>query len=290
MQKKVISCVLIEDYCRFLYQNELSAGTIKKYNYYLNLFKEYLRGSAVTKEMVILWKEELRKSLSPVTANGALAALNGFFRHCGWDECTARYIKVKQRVFCPKQRELSREDYTRLVAAARKEGNERLCLLLQTVCATGIRISELNYITVSAVERQVAEVDCKGKVRTIYLTDGLCRLLREYAREKGIKSGMIFITRSGRPMDRSNIWREMKKIAMKAGVNLDKVFPHNLRHLFARVYYSQEQDLVRLADILGHSSVNTTRIYTMESGENHIRQLEKMDLLVGRYNRIPLLL
>ncbi len=180
--------------------------------------------------------------------------------------------------------------YKRLVNVARSEGNERLSLLLQTVCSTGIRISELNYITVNAVDKQIAEVDCKGKVRTVFLTDGLCRLLKAYARKMNIVSGMIFVTRNGRPLDRSNIWREMKRISHKAGVNPDKVFPHNLRHLFARVYYSQEKDLVRLADILGHSSVNTTRIYTMESGENHLRQLEKMDLLIDRYNRIPLLL
>ena len=290
MPKKIISDALIEDYCRWMYENEMSTGTIKKYHYYLNLFRAFLNGSAVDKKKVIIWKEELREEYSPVTANGALAALNGFFRHCGWKGCTAKFIKIKQRIFCPKQRELSREEYTKLVAAARQEGNERLCLLLQTVCSTGIRISELSYITVSAVERQIAEVDCKGKVRTVFLTDKLCGLLREYARKMDIRSGMIFITRSGKPMDRSNIWREMKKIGVKAGVSPDKVFPHNLRHLFARVYYSQEQDLVKLADILGHSSVNTTRIYTMESGENHMRQLEKMGLLIDRYNRIPLLL
>lgn len=189
------------------------------------------------------------------------------------EDCTARFIKVKQKIFCPKQRELSREEYTKMVEAAREDGNERLCLLLQTVCSTGIRISELSYITVSAVERQAVEVDCKGKVRTVILTDGLCRLLREYAMKMNIKSGAIFITRSGKPMDRSNIWREMKKIGLKAGVNPNKVFPHNLRHLFARVYYSQEQDLARLADILGRRSISTTRICTMESGENHKKQL-----------------
>ena len=140
------------------------------------------------------------------------------------------------------------------------------------------------------MEKQIVQVDCKGKVRTIFLTRQLCRLLKEYAEKRKVQSGPIFVTRSGKPMDRSNIWREMKQISRKAGVNPDKVFPHNLRHLFARVYYSQEKDLVRLADILGHSSVNTTRIYTMESGENHLRQLEKMNLLIDRYNRIPLLL
>ena len=290
MAKRLISDSMMKDYCRQMHQNEMSSGTIKKYYYYLNLFRSYMNGRPVSKDMVILWKEGLRERFSPVTANSALAALNGFLRWLGWEDCAVRFIKVKQRVFCSGQRELSREEYIRLVKVAGSEGNERLCLLLQTVCSTGIRISELNYITVNAVDRQIAEVDCKGKVRTVFLTDGLCRLLKAYARKMNIVSGMIFVTRSGKPMDRSNIWREMKQISQKAGVNPDKVFPHNLRHLFARVYYSQEKDLVRLADILGHSSVNTTRIYTMESGEKHLRQLEKMNLLIDRYNRIPLLL
>ncbi|CAK7045173.1 MAG: Tyrosine recombinase XerD [Bacteroides rodentium] len=177
-----------------------------------------------------------------------------------------------------------------MVEAARKDGNERLCLLIQTLCSTGIRISELSYITVTAVEKQIVQVDCKGKVRTIFLTRQLCRLLKEYAETRKIQSGTIFVTRSGKPMDRSNIWREMKKIGKKAGINPQKIFPHNLRHLFARVYYSQERDLLRLSDILGHSSVNITRIYTMESGENHVRQLERMGLLIEHYNRRGILL
>lgn len=290
MAKKVISDRMIEDYCQWLRQNEMSFGTITKYRHYLKVFRDFLKGNAVSKEKVIIWKDQLRERLSPVTANGALAALNSFFRFCGWEDCAVRFIKIKQRIFCPKQSELSREEYASLVSAAQREGNERLALLLQTVCSTGIRISELCYITVAAVEQQTAQVDCKGKVRTVFLTNALCRLLKEYAKKMNIQSGMIFVTRTGKPMDRSNIWREMKKIAIKAGVDTNKVYPHNLRHLFARVYYSQEKDLVRLSDILGHSSVNTTRIYTMESGENHIRQLEKMDLLIDRYNRIPLLL
>lgn len=286
----VITEELTEAYCQWMALNEMSSGTIKKYRYYLNLFRKFLNGNAVSKENVIIWKEELRRNLSSVTANGALAAVNGFFKFCNRDDCMVRFIKIRRRIYCRKQRELSRYEYEKLVEAAWREGNERLAVLIQTVCSTGIRISELNYITVEAVRRQLAEVDCKGKVRTVFLTDQLCRLLNDYVCKMGIHSGMIFITRSGNPMDRSNIWREMKRAGIMAGVNPDKVFPHNLRHLFARTYYSQEKDLLRLADILGHSSVNTTRIYTMESGEHHIRQLEKMDLLIERYNRIPLLL
>lgn len=290
MLKRAIAGKTIEEYCLWLQHNEMSQGTIYKYRYYLNQFEQFMDGAAVTKERVLIWKETLKKNLSPVTVNGALAAINGFFRYVGWDDCLVKFIKVKQQVFCSGQKEMKREEYLQLVEAARKDGNERLCLLIQTLCSTGIRISELSYITVTAVEKQIVQVDCKGKVRTIFLTRQLCRLLKEYAEKRKIRSGPIFVTRSGKPMDRSNIWREMKKIGKKAGVNPQKIFPHNLRHLFARVYYNQERDLLRLSDILGHSSVNTTRIYTMESGENHVRQLERMGLLIEHYNRIPLLL
>ena len=290
MPKRMISGGEIDEYCLWLQHNEMSQGTIHKYRYYLKQFELFMDGGAVTKERVMIWKEKLKGNLSPVTVNGALAAVNGFFRYLGWNDCLVKFIKVKHHVFCSRQKELNREEYFRLVEAAREDGNERLCLLIQTVCSTGIRISELSYITVTAVEKQIAEVDCKGKVRTIFLTQQLCRLLKEYAEKRKIRSGTIFVTRNGKPLDRSNIWREMKKIGIKAGVDPEKIFPHNLRHLFARVYYSQEKDLLRLSDILGHSSVNTTRIYTMESGENHVRQLERVGLLIDRYNRIPLLL
>ena len=283
MLKRAIAGKTIEEYCLWLQHNEMSQGTIYKYRYYLNQLEQFMDGAAVTKERVMIWKETLRRNLSPVTVNGALAAVNGFFRYLGWNDCLVKFIKVKQQVFCSRQKELKREEYLQLVEAAQKDGNERLCLLIQTLCSTGIRISELSYITVTAVEKQIVQVDCKGKVRTIFL-------LKEYAEKRKVQSGPIFVTRSGKPMDRSNIWREMKKIGKKAGINPQKIFPHNLRHLFARVYYSQEKDLLRLSDILGHSSVNTTRIYTMESGENHVRQLERMGLLIEHYNRIPQLL
>lgn len=254
MLKRAIAGKTIEEYCLWLQHNEMSQGTIYKYRYYLNQLEQFMDGAAVTKERVMVWKETLRRNLSPVTVNGALAAVNGFFRYLGWNDCLVKFIKVKQQVFCSGQKELKREEYLQLVEAAQKDGNERLCLLIQTLCSTGIRISELSYITVTAVEKQIVQVDCKGKVRTIFLTRQLCRLLKEYAEKRKVQSGPIFVTRSGKPMDRSNIWREMKKIGKKAGINPQKIFPHNLRHLFARVYYSQEKDLLRLSDILGHSS------------------------------------
>lgn len=290
MEKRILSDHLIEAYNSWLYQNEKSRGTIQKYNYYLRQLQKYADGQEITKELLLQWKGILKTELSSCTVNGALAAINGFLHFAEWDHCAVKLLKVPRQVFCAKRRELSKEEYQRLIEAAEQMGNTRMALLLQTVCSTGIRISELSYITVEVLERQYAEVDCKGKIRKIFLTDRLCRMLKAYAEQKHITEGMIFITRTGKAMDRSNIWREMKKIGACAGVAQEKVFPHNLRHLFARVYYSQEKDLLRLSDVLGHSSINTTRIYTMESGENHIRQLEKLDLLAGDYYRIPLLL
>lgn len=263
-----------------MHQNEMSNKTISKYRHYLDIFLMFLDGSEVTKEKVILWKEYLREQLQPTTINGALAALNSFLRYREWEDCTVKLIKVKRRVYMLEQQELTKEEYIRIVQTAVNMGNERLALMLQTICCTGIRISELSFLTVEAVAHRVMDVDCKGRVRTVFLTEMLCERLEDYVDRMQIKTGSIFVTKSGKPMDRSNIWREMKTVGIKANVDPRKVFPHNLRHLFARSYYSQEKDLLRLADILGHSSVNTTRIYTMESGGNHMRQLEKMNLLV----------
>lgn len=282
MKQREISEKMIEEYCVWMHQNEMSIRTIAKYRHYLDIFRDFLDGSGVTKEKTIIWKALLREKLLPATINGALAALNSFFKYQGWEDCIVKLIRVKRRVFISEREELSRDEYTRIVQTAMVTGNERLALMIQTICSTGIRISELSFLTVEAVARRVMDVDCKGKVRTVFLTDGLCERLSSYAEKMNIGSGGIFITKSGKPMDRSNIWREMKAVGAMAGVDPQKVFPHNLRHLFARVYYSQEKDLLRLADILGHSSVNTTRIYTMESGGNHIRQLEKLDFLVKK--------
>lgn len=287
-EKRNITQQKINLYCQWLYQNEKSRGTIKKYRYYLEQLLEYLQGQEIDKERLLQWKQELRKRLSPSTVNCALAALNGFLRYEGWDHLTVRFIKVARRIFCQEKRDLSRQEYRRLIETAEAQGKERMALLMQTVCSTGIRISELSYITVEAVKQQYAEVECKGKIRRVLMTEELCRMLRKYAERKNITAGTIFVTRTGKPLDRSNIWREMKKISLESGVKREKVFPHNLRHLFAKVYYSMERDLLRLSDILGHSNINTTRIYTMESGGNHIRQLEKMNLLTGKYNEISL--
>ena len=294
MKQRAITQSMVDAYGFWLYQNEKSPATVRKYHYYLTLFCRYAAGRVLDKKMVMEWKVYLKKQMAPATVNGALAALNGLLRHQRWDDCAVKLVRVKQCVFYPEQKELTREEYARMVRTAEQTGNERMAMLLRTICVTGIRISELRFITVESLEKRAVKVDCKGKIRTVFLTERLCRLLRQYAGRHGIKEGMLFITRTGKAMDRSNIWREMKKLGELAGVTGAKVFPHNLRRLFARTYYSQEKDLLRLSDILGHSNINTTRIYTMESGGNHMRQLERMELLIepemGEYNGIPLLL
>ncbi|MEY8353948.1 tyrosine-type recombinase/integrase [Lachnospiraceae bacterium 54-53] len=287
---RMITEEAIEEYCSWMYCQEKCPVTIKKYRYYLDQFRFYMEGRNVSKEAVILWKAGLRKTLSPVTANGALAAVNGFFKYRGWPDLCTKFYKVSSSVFCPEQKELSKEEYKRLVRAAKSSKNERLTLILQTICSSGIRISELPFITVEAVENGVADVECKGRIRKVFLTRPLCDLLKKYTEAHNIISGMIFVTRTGKALDRSNIWREMKALGKSAGVAEEKIFPHNLRHLFARTFYMMERDLSRLADILGHSDVNTTRIYTRESGHVHLKILEQLDLLVTQYNGIPLLL
>ena len=225
----------------------------------------------------ILW---VPASHAPATVNSILAAVNGFFRFMGWKDIAVKLLKIQKALFCDDRRELTRAEYARLVSAAQKVGNERLSLVMQTICATGIRVSELRFITVEAVTTGRAELCNKGKRRTVFLPGRLRRLLRKYLQKQKKTAGAVFTTRTGRPLDRSNIWRDMKALCESADVEPSKVFPHNLRHLFARTYYSLEKDLSRLADILGHSSVNTTRIYTVESGGVHQRQLERMELII----------
>lgn len=269
----------IKDYCDWLYGCEKSIMTIRKYRHHLTLFMEFMKGRTVNKELAILWKTSLRECMSPVTVNGAIAAVNGFLRHYGWEDCTVRFLKVGRSPFMQEDRELSRNEYLKLVECAFLKGKERLALLLQTVCSCGIRISELPFITVEAIESKKAQVECKGRIRTVLLPEKLCRLLEAYAQKKKITEGTIFVTRTGKPLDRSNIWREMKSLGEAAGVGKKKIFPHNLRHLFARTYYAVKKDLSKLADILGHRDVNTTRIYTMERGSEHRRQIESLELL-----------
>lgn len=263
----------------FLMQEEKSLATVKKYIYDTESFVIWLEGRAVDKQAVLQYKGELMERYAPASVNSILSALNMFFEFLGLYECKVKILKIQRQIFANRDKELSKQEYEKLLKEAEKKHNKKLNLIMQTICSTGIRVSELNYITVQAVRNEKAVINCKGKMRVVILPKQLCKMLEKYIKEQKIETGNVFITKTGKPMDRSNIWKLMKSLCDKAGVSKEKVFPHNLRHLFARTYYSLQKDIVRLADILGHSSINTTRIYTMESGEVHRIHIQKLGLL-----------
>lgn len=263
-----------------LISEERSTATVEKYIRDVKAFAEYAHGAEITKETIIAYKNRLQLRYAVRSVNSMLASLNSFFAFLGWRDLRVKSLKVQQRVFCPEERELTKEEYTRLCKAAERRENSRLCLLLQTICGTGIRVSELRFVTVESARRGEAAVKCKSKTRTVFIVKALRQKLLRYAAEQGIKSGMIFVTRTGKPLGRTNIWREMKSLCAEANVNPKKVFPHNLRHLFARVFYAVEKDIAKLADILGHSSINTTRIYIISTGTEHRRRMERMRLIM----------
>lgn len=269
--------------CRFgreLFEQERAKKTIERYQHQLRTFAQWTEGRTVTKELTVRYKQWLMERYSPASVNVTLAALNGFFKFMGWQECRVRPVRVQRRHYAEPSRELSREEYYRLLKIARQKGNMRLFHLLETICSTGIRVSELRFITVQAVKRGRADICNKGKYRTILMPRKLCEKLLEYCRERGIWQGSVFVTRSGRPIDRTNVWAMMKALCTQAHVDAKKVFPHNLRNLFARCFYQKQRDLEHLATLLGHSSINTTRIYTRTSGEEHLRQIERLGLLL----------
>lgn len=270
----------IRCYADFLREQERAAATVQKYLHDLTALLSWLEERPLTKAKLIEWKEELNAAYAPATVNSMLVAVNGFLRFTGWDDCCVKLLKIQKTLFCDEGKELTRAEYARLVQAAEQQENQRLSLIIQTICATGIRVSELKFITVEAVATGRAEIFNKGKRRPVFLPAKLRKLLKPYIKAQKITAGAVFITRNGKPVDRSNIWRDMKRLCQSAGVTPSKVFPHNLHHLFARTYYALEKDLSRLADILGHSSVTTTRIYTAESGAVHARQLERMGLVL----------
>lgn len=268
----------IRRFAENLKQQEYGAGTIENYVRSVRTFNAWCRGLP-DKAGVLAWKAHLIDSYAPASVNAMLAGINCFFRFQGWPDCTAKPLRLQRRSFSIPERELSRDEYHRLIQTARASGNERLALAMETICATGIRVGEVGYITVEAARAGRAEIFLKGKIRTILLPRKLCGKLLRYARRQRTGSGKIFLTRRRNPLSRVQIWSEMKKLCAAAGVMASKVFPHNLRHLFARTYYSLYKDIVKLADLLGHSSVNTTRIYLLTDGAEHIWQLERMNLL-----------
>ena len=280
MNERKLSASILADYDRWLRQEERADATREKYLRSIRTFAAWLGGAAVTKDVVTEWKAHLvQQRQAPSTINTALAALNGLFRFLGWEDCRAKFLKVQRRIFRAPERELTRAEYASLLAAAQSSGDTRLALLMESICATGIRVSEVKYLTVEAAQCGRAEVALKGKIRTILLPAKLCRKLLKYAKKQKIARGEIFITTGGKGMDRRQIWSAMKRLCRKAGVAPSKVFPHNLRHLFATAYYRVYRDIVKLADMLGHSSIETTRIYLVESGAEHQRQLDRLGLI-----------
>ncbi len=270
----------IETYLQYLREQEKSAGTLEKYKRELYELLSFLSGKNESKEELISWKAQLEQKYRPAGVNGRLVAANGFFSFFGRYDLRMKLLRIQKEIFAKEEKELTKGEYIRLVQAAERKGNMRLSLVIQTICAVGIRVSELQYITVESLKKGRAEVNCKGKRRVIFLPMDLLRKLKNYAKEKGISTGVIFCTRTGCPLNRCNIWSDMKKLCRDARVNPQKVFPHNLRHLFARTFYSLEKDIAKLADLLGHSNIETTRIYIMESGREHQKKLEKMRLVV----------
>ena len=271
---------LIEAFIERLRAEERSAGTIEKYRRDVTEFAMWLGGRAVDREQTASWRESLlREGRRPGTVNGKLTALCAFFRFTGWEECRVHFLKLQRQLFREDGRELAREEYEKLIKTAQEQGKARLALLLETVCAAGIRVSELRYITVEAARAGRADVALKGKIRTILLPGKLCRRLLKYAKQQKTASGAIFRGKDGKALSRFQIWKLMKQIAKKAGVTAEKVFPHNLRHLFAVSFYQATHDVVKLADLLGHSSVNTTRIYLLTTGREHTKAIEQLGLL-----------
>ena len=268
----------INHFKNHLISEERSSATVEKYVRDVTAFSEWLCGREADRTAVLEYKAHLAEKYQASSTNSMLSSLNSFFVFCDRHELRVKFIKTQKQLFSRDDRELTKAEYLRLLDAAKRK-SRRLYLLMQTVCATGIRVSELKFITVEAVSFERAEIDCKGKRRIVFIPKKLCKMLKDYAKSEKIKGGSVFVTKSGKPLDRSNIWSDMKKLCAEAGVSASKVFPHNLRHLFARTFYTIQKDIVRLSSILGHSNINTTMIYTMESGRIHQKQIQQLGVL-----------
>lgn len=278
MGSKVLTQKIINNFKNFLIQEEKSTITIDKYIHDVRAFMDYANGSDITKNIVLAYKKELVSKYAVRSVNSKLASVNSLLAFLGWEDCKVKSLKLQRATYSSEEKELTKAEYIRLLGAA--NSNSRLRLIIETICGTGIRVSELQYFTVEAIKCGTVTVFCKSKTRNILVPSKLRKLLLNYARQNRIASGIIFRTRSGKPMNRSNIWAEMKKLCASANVNPSKVFPHNLRKLFARTFYTIEKDIAKLADILGHSSIDTTRIYIMTTGTEHRRKIERLGLVV----------
>ena len=281
MMQQQVTRPLIDVFTKKLQAAERSAGTIEKYRRDVQSFITWLGARDVSHEAAAGWKRHLQEQgYSPATINSMLVAVNRFFDCMGWQDCRVKTLKIQRRLFRQENRNLSKEEYIKLINTACQRGMERLALLMETICATGIRVSEVQYITVEAARQGRTEISLKGKIRTILLPGKLCRKLLKYARKQKTVSGEIFLTRNGTGLSRKQIWAEMKALCRFAGVEASKVFPHNLRHLFAQTFYRVTHDVAKLADLLGHSSIETTRIYLIATGAEHEGLINKLKLII----------
>lgn len=280
MDDRRISRDQIESFARMLRGEELRESTIENYLRHVSALRAWMGDEPVTKERVAAWKESLIDGgRCPGTVNSMLVSTNRFLAFLGWGDCQVKALRVQRQLFRENRRELTRGEFDRLIAAARAAGRERLLLLMETICSTGIRVSEVKYITVEALRSGKAEIALKGKIRTVLLPGKLCRKLLKYCKKRNTVSGEVFLTKNGSSLSRKQIWAEMKSLCGLAGVAPSKVFPHNLRHLFARAFYKVCRDVAQLADVLGHSSMETTRIYLISTGTEHARTLEQLRLV-----------
>ncbi len=278
---KAVTNEIMQEFKNYLYEEERSAHTIEKYMRDIRFFREWLGNKSVDKSTVLAYKKALCEKYAPKSVNSILSSLNALFAFAGHCDLRVKTLKIQRRIFADKEKELSKAEYEMLLSAAKRKNDERLYYLMQTVASTGLRVSEIKYVTVAAVCTGQATVNCKGRLRQIFLPRVLCKKLKDYIKKQNIRTGAVFRTKTGKPLDRCAIWKMLKKLCAAAKVAEKKVFPHNFRHLFARIFYSVQKDIVRLADILGHSSVETTRIYTMESCATHIRLIEELGLVRG---------
>lgn len=278
--KRILEPKRMQEFELYLRNEERSAATIEKYMRDVRCFASFVCDAEIVKQTILDYKSRLGETYAVASANSMIAAMNCFLRFCGWHDLCVKQFKMQREVYCSEEKELTRAEYIRLLEAANAKHNERLNLIIQTICGTGIRVSELQYITVEAVKNGEATVNCKGKNRRVFIVPDLKKKLLRYVKEQGISTGAVFVTRVGNPVSRNSIWKEMKSLCEQAQVSPSKVFPHNLRHLFARTFYGIEKDIAKLADILGHASINTTRIYIVTTGAEHKRKMERMKLII----------
>ena len=278
--KRILDPKKMQEFEFHLRNEERSAATIEKYMRDIRLFASFVCDAEIDKQKVLDYKNKLGEDYAVSSANSMIAAMNCFLRFCGWHDLCVKQFKMQREAYCSEKKELTRAEYIRLLEAANAKHNERLNLIIQTICGTGIRVSELQYITVEALHNGEAIVNCKGKNRRVFIVPELKKKLLRYVKEQGISTGTVFVTRGGKPVSRHSIWKDMKELCEQAHVSPSKVFPHNLRHLFARTFYGIEKDIAKLADILGHASINTTRIYIVTTGAEHKRKMEHMRLII----------